>query len=278
MCTKRKKRIFSINKEWVKILLIVLGVFSLSSCSTKKIAYLQGTSGSELKISDTAQASLYDARIKPKDLLTITVNTFDGEVSVPFNLLFPAGYYTNHNTASESALQRYLVDNDGTIDFPVLGRLNVVGKTKSELENLLKEKLKPYLKEDPVVNVRMVNYKISVMGEVNRPSTYTVTNEKVNVLEALAMAGDLTIYGKRDNVKLIRESDLGVRDIFTLDLTDPNLINSPYFYLQQNDVVYVEPNRTKKRSSHYSSMTGQILTGVSVAASVASLVITILRK
>lgn len=263
---------------WVKMLLIILGVFSLSSCSTKKIAYLQSTMGSEVGISDTAQASLYDARIKPKDLLTITVNTFDGEVSVPFNLLFPAGYYTTHNNASENALQRYLVDNDGTIDFPVLGRLSVVGKTKTELENLLKEKLKPYLKEDPVVNVRMVNYKISVMGEVNRPSTYTVTNEKVNVLEALAMAGDLTIYGKRDNVKLIRESDLGVRDIFTLDLTDPNLINSPHFYLQQNDVVYVEPNRTKKRSSHYSSMTGQILTGVSVAASVASLVITILRK
>ncbi len=131
------------------------------------------------------------------------------------------------------------------------------------------------MKETPVVIVRMVNYKISVIGEVNRPNTYTITNEKVNVLEALALAGDLTIYGKRDNVKLMRESSDGKRVVITLDLTDKNLINSPYFYLQQNDVLYVEPNKTKMRNSRYSALTGQVLSGVSVLVSVVSLVVTL---
>jgi polysaccharide export outer membrane protein len=159
----------------------------------------------------------------------------------------------------------------------VLGKINVLGKTKNELEVILKEKLKPFLKESPVVNVRMVNYKISVLGEVNRPNSYTITNEKVNILEALALAGDLTIYGKRDNVKLMRESATGEREVVTIDLTDENLIYSPYFYLQQNDVLYVEPNKTRKRNSKYSALTGQILSGVSVVVSVVSLIVSLLR-
>lgn len=242
----------------------------IPSCSsTAKIAYLQN-------FEDVApdSAFLYDARIKPKDLLTITVNTFDREVSLPFNLLYPTGNPTYVNsTSSETSLQRYLVDNEGNIDFPVLGKVNVSDKTKNEVEGILKERLKPYLKEDPVVNVRMVNYKISVLGEVAKPNTYTITNEKVNVLEALALAGDLTIYGKRDNVKLMREQANGTREVVTLDLTDRNLINSPYFYLQQNDVLYVEPNKTKKRNSRYSALTSQVLSGVSVLVSVASLIV-----
>jgi polysaccharide export outer membrane protein len=122
-----------------------------------------------------------------------------------------------------------------------------------------------------------VNYKISVLGEVNRPNSYTITNEKVNILEALALAGDLTIYGKRDNVKLMRESATGEREVVTIDLTDENLIYSPYFYLQQNDVLYVEPNKTRKRNSKYSALTGQILSGVSVVVSVVSLIVSLLR-
>jgi polysaccharide export outer membrane protein len=159
----------------------------------------------------------------------------------------------------------------------VLGKINVLGQTKNELEVILKEKLNPFLKECPVVNVRMVNYKISVLGEVNRPNSYTITNEKVNILEALALAGDLTIYGKRDNVKLMRESATGEREVVTIDLTDENLIYSPYFYLQQNDVLYVEPNKTRKRNSKYSALTGQILSGVSVVVSVVSLIVSLLR-
>lgn len=263
-----------INVKGVSIsIFLVMLLLSLFSCSSQqKIAYLQDVYG------DTKQSpeELYDARIKPKDLLTITVNTFDKEASLPFNLVYPTGSANVVNgTSSETAIQKYLVDNEGYIDFPVLGKIKVADLTKNEVETSIKEKLKPYLKETPVVIVRMVNYKISVIGEVNKPNTYTITNEKVNVLEALALAGDLTIYGKRDNVKLMRESSDGKRVVITLDLTDKNLINSPYFYLQQNDVLYVEPNKTKMRNSRYSALTGQVLSGVSVLVSVVSLVVTL---
>ena len=267
-----KIEIFNVKGVSISIFLMML-LLSLFSCSSQqKIAYLQDVYG------DTKQSpeELYDARIKPKDLLTITVNTFDKEASLPFNLVYPTGSANVVNgTSNETAIQKYLVDNEGYIDFPVLGKIKVADLTKNEVESSIKEKLKPYLKETPVVIVRMVNYKISVIGEVNRPNTYTITNEKVNVLEALALAGDLTIYGKRDNVKLMRESSDGKRVVITLDLTDKNLINSPYFYLQQNDVLYVEPNKTKMRNSRYSALTGQVLSGVSVLVSVVSLVVTL---
>jgi len=259
------------------IFLLLCGMFLLlMSCSTKKsLAYLQEESGDSTMV--VAAQELYDARIKPKDLLTVTVNTFDREASVPFNLMFPSGSAEPPTSSSgENAMQKYLVDNDGNIDFPVLGKIKVADMTKNQVEAYLKDQLRPYLKEEPLINVRMVNYKISVLGEVNRPNSYTITNEKVNVLEALALAGDLTIYGKRDNVKLMRESVDGKREVVVLDLTDKNLIHSPYFYLQQNDVLYVEPNKTRMRNSKYSALTGQILTGVTAAVSVASLIVTII--
>lgn len=259
------------------IFFLLCSVFLLlMSCSTKKsLAYLQEESGDSTMVA--AAQELYDARIKPKDLLTITVNTFDREASVPFNLMFPSGSaLPPTNTNGENSMQKYLVDNDGNIDFPVLGKIKVADMTKNQVEAYLKSQLRPYLKEEPLINVRMVNYKISVLGEVNRPNSYTITNEKVNVLEALALAGDLTIYGKRDNVKLMRESVDGKREVVILDLTDKNLIHSPYFYLQQNDVLYVEPNKTRMRNSKYSALTGQILTGVTAAVSVASLIVTII--
>ena len=254
--------------------LLVLAV--LPACSSHKdIAYLQEQEGALHAAAD----SLYDARIKPKDLLTITVNTFDREASLPFNLMYPSNSPNGFsNNVGENIMQKYLVDNDGEIDFPVLGSIKVAGLTKKELEAYLRGRLSVYLKEEPLVNVRMVNYKISVIGEVAHPNTYTITNEKVNVLEALALAGDMTIYGKRKNVKLMREGENGERNVYTIDLTDKNLIHSPYFYLQQNDVLYVEPNRTKMRNSRYSAMTGQVLTGTSVLVSVAGLIVTLTKK
>ena len=254
--------------------LLVLAV--LPACSSHKdIAYLQEQEGALRAAAD----SLYDARIKPKDLLTITVNTFDREASLPFNLMYPSNSPNGFsNNVGENIMQKYLVDNDGEIDFPVLGRIKVAGLTKKEVEAYLRGRLGAYLKEEPLVNVRMVNYKISVIGEVARPNTYTITNEKVNVLEALALAGDMTIYGMRKNVKLMRETESGERNVYTIDLTDKNLIYSPYFYLQQNDVLYVEPNKTKMRNSRYSAMTGQVLTGTSVLVSVAGLIVTLTKK
>lgn len=268
---RKKNRFGCYCGLWMALAVLV----SLSSCSShKEIAYLQDQEGSVRAAMD----SLYDARIKPKDLLTITVNTFDKEASLPFNLMYPSSSPNGYsNNIGENVMQKYLVGNDGCIDFPVIGTIKVGGLTKKEVESYLRGRLSAYLKEEPLVNVRMVNYKISVIGEVAHPNTYTITNEKVNVLEALALAGDLTIYGKRKNVKLMRETEKGERLVYTIDLTDKNLIDSPYFYLQQNDVLYVEPNRTKMRNSRYSAMTGQVLTGTSVLVSVAGLIVTLTK-
>ena len=144
---------------------------------------------------------------------------------------------------------------------------------------MIHDKLLPYMnaKENPVVTVRMANYKISVLGEVNRPGMFTVSNEKINIFEALAQAGDLTIYGVRDNVKLIRENQKGRKEIHTIVLNDANLINSPYYYLQQNDVIYVEPNTVKARNSSVGQTTSLWLTSTSILISLASLLYSILK-
>ena len=170
-----------------------------------------------------------------------------------------------------------LVDNEGKINFPVLGELKVGGLTKKEAEQLIIEKLKPYIKETPIVTVRMVNYKISVLGEVARPGTFTINNEKVNLLEALAMAGDMTVWGLRDNVKLIREGADGKQQIITLDLNSAETILSPYYWLQQNDIVYVTPNKAKARNSDIGNSTSLWFSATSILVSLASLLVTIFK-
>ena len=216
----------------------------------------------------------------PKDILSITINTTDPAAAAPFNLTMQTPYNValgNSNVSSQPTLQQYLVNNQGEIDFPVLGRLKIEGLTKNQAEDLIREKLISYLKETPVVTVRMVNYKISVLGEVNKPGTFTVTNEKVNVLEALAMAGDMTVYGVRENVKLVREDANGKRLIQTLNLNDADLVLSPYFYLQQNDILYVTPNKTKARNSDIGNSTTIWISATSILVSIASLLVTVFK-
>ena len=142
---------------------------------------------------------------------------------------------------------------------------------------MIREQLQPYLKESPIVTVRMANYKISVLGEVNRPGIFTVGNEKVNILEALAMAGDMTVYGVRDNVKLIREDAKGKREIINLNLNNAELVVSPYYYLRQNDIIYVTPNKTKAKNSDIGSSTSIWISATSILVSLASLLATILK-
>ena len=170
-----------------------------------------------------------------------------------------------------------MVNNEGNIDFPVLGRIHVGGLTKNEAENLIREKLMPYLRETPIVTIRMVNYKISVLGEVARPGTFTVNNEKVNVFEALAMAGDMTIWGLRDNVKLIREDTDGKREIILLDLNKADIVTSPYYYMQQNDIIYVTPNPTKAKNSDIGQSTSLWFSATSILVSLASLLVMIFK-
>ncbi len=155
--------------------------------------------------------------------------------------------------------------------------LKVGGFTKSQAEQFIVDKLKPYIKENPIVTVRMVNYKISVLGEVARPGTFTITNEKVNLLEALAMAGDMTVWGLRDNVKLIREDANGKQEIHTLDLNKAETILSPYYWLQQNDVVYVTPNKTKARNAGVGTSTSLWFSATSILVSLASILVTIFK-
>ncbi len=213
----------------------------------------------------------------PKDLLTITVSTTDPQAAVPFNLTVPNAISISQSNSltSQPVLQQYLVDNEGNIDFPVLGKLHIGDMTKTDVEKMIQQKLQPYLKETPIVNVRMVNYKISVLGEVTSPGTFTVSNEKVNIFEALALAGDMTIWGRRDNVKLMREDSQGERKIVELDLNDANVIGSPYFYLQQNDVVYVTPNQKKAKNSDVGTQTSFWFSGVSILISLATLIVTL---
>lgn len=263
----------------LKLLLFTIAVsaFFTGCTSYKDVPYLQYP---QLVNELGKEIPLYDAQIMPKDLLSITVNTSDPQAAAPFNLTMQTAInlsQPNSYVTSQPTLQQYLVSNEGDIDFPVLGRLHVGGMTKNEAEDMIRERLKPYLKETPIVTVRMVNYKISVLGEVAHPGTFTVSNEKVNVLEALAMAGDMTVYGVRTNVKLIRESAQGKQEIIELDLTKSDIVLSPYFYLRQNDVLYVTPNKTKAKNSDVGNTTTVLLSATSVLVSLASLLVTILK-
>lgn len=260
------------------LFIALLAAELMSSCTSyKNVPYMQDI---ETVNNYGKVIPLYDAKIMPKDLLSITINTTDPQAAAPFNLTVQTpmnAALTNINTTTQPTLQQYLVNNKGEIDFPVVGRLKVGGLTKNEAEDLIRERLQPYLKEKPIVTVRMANYKISVLGEVARPGTFTVSNEKVNVLEALAMAGDMTVYGVRTNVKLIREDANGKREIVQLDLTKSDLILSPYFYLRQNDILYVTPNQTKAKNSDIGTTTTTWISATSIMVSIASLIVNILR-
>ena len=262
-------------KKYSYVILVLL-VALVSSCrAPKNVAYLQNSD-----YVDLSSEYLYDAKIMPKDILTITVNTVNPEAAAPFNLTVSTALnIQTRSTNSQPALQTYLVDNAGMIDFPVLGRLAVGGLTKSECEKFIHDKITPYLNanENPVVTVRMSSYSISVLGEVARPGSYQVSREKINILEALAQAGDLTIYGVRENVKLIRENAKGHKEIHTINLNDANLLTSPYYYLQQNDIVYVEPNKVKSRNSSIGQSTTLWISATSILISMASLLYNILK-
>ena len=258
---------------------LLLLPFLLTACqSYKKVTYFQNV---EVVNEVEQQEKLYDAKIMPKDLLTIVVSCTSPELAIPFNLTVASNagiaVSTSSYVTTQPVLQPYLVDNEGNINFPVLGELKLGGLTKREAEQLIIDKLKPYMKETPIVTVRMVNYKISVIGEVTRPGTFTISNEKVNLLEALAMAGDMTVYGLRDNVKLIREDANGKQQIVALDLNKAETILSPYYWLQQNDIVYVTPNKAKARNSDVGNSTSLWFSATSILVSIVSLLVNILK-
>lgn len=254
------------------LILLVLPLLLAGCASYKKSVYLRHDN--EL---DTVEQDgrLFEFRIAPKDELTITVSTSDPEASAPFyRKIGQTRNQTNMNQGMTNAkLLDYLVDNNGYIDFPVLGMLKVVGLTNRQCEALICDRLQSYLNEVPNVTVRVANFKVSVVGEVNRPGTLTVTDERINIFQALAQAGDMTLFADRDDVQLLREDSVGRRHVVHLDLTEAGIALAPEYYLQQNDIIYVKPTKAKVHSNTFSSNASVWISLFSLATTLASLFI-----
>lgn len=231
-------------RKYVTCLLVCVAVFFTACTSTKKILYLQDVV--PLKQQEIEQK--YEVIIHSDDLLAIMVNSRDPELALPFNMPMVT-YQLGSNSSGQQRVLGYLVDTNGDIDFPILGKIHVEGLTRMQLTELVKNKLiEGDLIKDPIVTVQFLNFKVSVMGEVGRPGSFTISGDRITLLEALSMAGDLTIYGRRDRVGVIRENN-GKRTILFHDLRSAEIFNSPCYYLQQNDIVYVEPNKAKSGQS-----------------------------
>lgn len=231
-------------RKYVTCLLVCVAVFFTACTSTKKILYLQDVV--PLKQQDIEQK--YEVIIHSDDLLAIMVNSRDPELALSFNMPMVT-YQLGSNSTGQQRVLGYLVDTNGDIDFPILGKIHVEGLTRMQLTELVKNKLiEGDLIKDPIVTVQFLNFKVSVMGEVGRPGSFTISGDRITLLEALSMAGDLTIYGRRDRVGVIRENN-GKRTILFHDLRSAEIFNSPCYYLQQNDIVYVEPNKAKSGQS-----------------------------
>ena len=258
------------------ILGVVAGLFILSSCApVKDIAYFQNKVINEPEKIDKHAGIV----IQPKDMLSIVVSSRNPELALMFNLMMVQQTPGSEVSmgGGQQRLLGYVVDNDGCIDFPVLGVLKVAGYTRWELAEMIKKRLikEGYL-TDAVVTVEFMNFKVSVLGEVNAPGTYGIEGDKVTILQALSLARDLTIYGQRENVSVIRERN-GERIFYQVNLCDVNLFQSPAYYLQQNDVIYVEPSVEKARQSTIDDknlrMTSIAITSTSLLVSIASLII-----
>lgn len=272
------KQRYNLMKKFFLPIVVLTIVVLLGSCSSgKDVPYFQNID----EISLAGSKGLYDAKIMPKDMLTITVSTTDPAAAAPFNLsvgntVGASGQLSNGG----GNLQGYLVDNDGNINFPVIGHMHVQGMTKSQCQDMIREKLLPYMAatENPIVTVRMSSYRVTVTGEVNRPGVIPVSTEKMSIVEALAQAGDLTVYGKRDNIMLIREDETGQKKMVRLNMNDANLINSPYYYLQQNDIIYVQPNSVKAKNAGIGPSTTLWFSFIGIVTSISSLLVNILRN
>jgi polysaccharide export outer membrane protein len=272
------------NKPLFTTLLLAL-LLGFTACNApQKIAYFQ-QAGETGYTSPDESVHIPDPVIKVGDLLVITVNTNTPESAAPFNLpLVPSSvgigdYNPMRSTITNFAggLQNYLVDNRGIITLPTLGDLQVVGLTKTQLIEKIQQGIYPrYIKEIPIVLVRYANFNVSVLGEVARPGNFVLNKEIISIPEALALAGDLTIFGRRDNILLIRQLP-DRRETIRLDLRDPGLIHSPHYFMQQNDVLYVQPNDPKSRSSELSTAETISISIVGTLISIATLIINILN-
>ncbi|MFT5964919.1 MAG: polysaccharide export outer membrane protein [Flavobacterium sp.] len=252
-----------------KIVPFLIAILLFSCADRKDLVYYQGID----RIAAQEKSNSYEIKIQPDDLLMIIVSAEDPEIAVPFNLqLISVQSPGRLNTATQlGTMQLYLVDAAGFIEFPVLGKLKVTGVSRSEVLQMLQQRIGMYIK-DPIINLRLMNFKISVQGEVGIPGTYGVDSERITLIEALSKAKDLTIYGKRNNILIIREVD-GIKSYNRVDITKADFINSPFYYLAQNDVVYVEPNKNKLNGAAIGPNTGVIVSSVSLLIALITLII-----
>lgn len=261
-----------------QIIALLMVLFLAASCgSVKDIAYFQNKVVNEPEKIDKHAGIV----VQPKDMLSIVVTSRNPELVAMFNLpvvSYQAGSEVV-NSGYNQRLMGYVVDNEGNIDFPQLGVLKVAGLTRWELSEMIKKKLirEGYL-TDAVVVVEFLNFKVSVIGEVNSPGTYTIEGDKVTILQAISLARDLTIFGMRENVSVIRERD-GERIIYEVNLCDVDMFKSPAYYLQQNDVVYIQPSEVKARQSTTDDkglrMTSILVSSGSLVVSIATLITSI---
>lgn len=256
-------------------LLFICFLFFVTSCKTKEkpseINYMQNVEQIAIETAANSQIST----IQKGDQLVVFVSSKDMEVVRPFN----QNYYNNlapTSVSSPNTEKVYLVDSNGNIDFPVLGRLNTEGKTleqfKSELTNLVSK----YVKQ-PMVTIRLANFKVTILGEVNRPGQYSIPDAQTTLLNAIGLAGDLTLYGKRDDILMVRNEN-GQMTKARIDLMDSNFINSPYFSLKQGDVIYVSSNKTKEKISRQDPNTGIYIAIAGTVIGLAGIFITIFKK
>jgi polysaccharide export outer membrane protein len=258
---------FFLVKKTIPFLLVLL-VFS---CAPREASvYYQNIDS----LAAQEKQNSYEIKIQPDDLLMIIVSADDPESALPFNLTtisVPIPGAIN-NFMGQQLIQNYLVDASGVIDFPVLGKLKVGGLSRSEVMQILEDKIAKYIK-NPIITIRLTNFKVSVQGEVTSPGTFSVNSDRVTLIEAISMARDLTIYGKRDNILIIREVN-GVKSYNRVDITKADFINSPFYYLAQNDMVYVEPNKVRINGAAVGANTGVIISITSLVITLITLIVT----
>lgn len=249
-----------------KLSTLLLIITLVASCvPRKKMAYF-----ADIQDNTTFPTKDYQTVLQPDDLLGIAVNSKSDNLTADFNKHF--SFQKKIDARGEGGnIQTYLIDKQGFIVYPVIGKIQLAGLTKEQAVEKLTQHIKPYI-ADASVNLRILNFKVVVQGEVNKPGVYTIESERVTLLQALAMAGDLTIFGKRTNILVMREEQ-GERRFNVVDITKPDFLNSEYYFLRQNDVVYVEPNKTKINSSAVGANTSAIISAVSVMIAIISLII-----
>lgn len=260
----------------ITLFLSLLFVMVFASCTSyKQVPYLQNSAGLDTL---AIQSVVYEPTIQPHDLLNISVySSQDEQTARVYNLVVQSEKTSGNSLTSQQVLQTYIVDSEGCVIVPNIGKVCLGGLTIHEAENFILDKINGAFAVPPTVVVRWVDYKISVLGEVASPGMYSSKDGRINLFQALANAGDLTVHGKRDNVKIIREELDGTKKVYEVNLNDAALLNSPLYYLQQNDVVYVTPNKRKAKSSDIGSATSLWFSGTSIALSVATLLINLIH-